>query len=130
MNRVQLVGRLGTEPCGGVVNGNVFSNLSVGTSEVYYNREGVKMRSTTWHRVICWGRIAEFANEFLYTGRLVVVEGRLQHRHYTDREGVARVAVEVVAQRLTALDSRPQWMASRDNGEARNGTQSCQTMQQ
>ncbi len=114
MNKVQLVGRLGNEPRGGVVNGYVFSNLSVGTNEFYRNKDGVKMQRTTWHRVTCWGRIAEFSNEYLCTGRLVMVEGRLQHRQYVDREGITRTVVEVVAQRVTALDARPQWMSEQE----------------
>jgi single-strand DNA-binding protein len=130
MNRVQLIGRLGREPRGGVAGRHVYSNLSIATNEYFYNKEGMKIEQTTWHRVTCWGRIAEFSNEYLCTGRLVLVEGRLQNRQYTDSEGVARVVVEVVAQRITALDSRPQWMSEQEHVGDQHVDHVNQTLQQ
>lgn len=107
MNNVQLVGRLGAMPRGGVVNGSCFSNLSIATNESYNNRDGERVTHTAWHRVVCWGRIAEFSNEYLTTGRLVLVEGRLQYRRYVDAHGVERTVTEIVARRVQALDARP-----------------------
>lgn len=107
MNAVTLIGRLGTEPRGGVVNGSCFSNLSLATNEVYIDRNGERVQHTAWHRVVCWGRIAEFANEYLTTARLVLVEGRLQYRRYIDAHGVERVVTEIIARRVQALDAKP-----------------------
>lgn len=107
MNNVQLVGRLGAMPRGGVVNGSCFSNLSIATNEAYINRDGERVQHTAWHRVVCWGRTAEFANEFLTTGRLVLVEGHLRYRQYTDQQGLVRNVTEIVARRVQALDAKP-----------------------
>jgi len=107
MNNVQLVGRLGSMPRGGVVNGSCFSNLSIATNESYNNRDGERVTHTAWHKVVCWGRIAEFSNEYLTTGRLVLVEGRLQYRQYTDQQGIVRNVTEIIARRVQALDAKP-----------------------
>ena len=106
MNAVTLVGRLGAEPRGGVVNGSCFSNLSLATNEVYIDRNGERVTHTTWHRVVCWGRVAEFANEFLSVGRLVLIEGSIRHRRYVDAQGVERVVTEIIARRVQALDAK------------------------
>ena len=107
MNRAQLIGRVGAEPRGGVVNGQSYSNLAIATNEEFVDRSGLEVKRTTWHRVICWGGMAEFANTYLVTGRLVYVEGRIQHRYYVDPCGIERCSTEIVASLLRALDPRP-----------------------
>lgn len=107
MNRSQLIGRIGAEPRGGVVNGQTYSNLAIATNEAFVDRSGMEVRRTTWHRVVCWGGMADFANNYLITGRLVYVEGRIQHRFYVDQYGLERCSTEIVASLLRALDPRP-----------------------
>jgi len=104
---VQLIGRVGAEPRGGVVNGQCYSNLAIATNEAFVDRSGLEVKRTTWHRVVCWGGMADFANNYLITGRLVYVEGRIQHRYYVDPYGLERCSTEIVASLLRALDPRP-----------------------
>jgi len=52
--------------------------------------------------------MADFANNYLITGRLVYVEGRIQHRFYVDQYGLERCSTEIVATLLRALDPRPE----------------------
>jgi len=49
----------------------------------------------------------EFANTYLATGRLILVEGSIRNRRYTDAQGIERSVTEIIAFRLTALDTRP-----------------------
>ena len=108
MNRVQLIGRVGAEPRGGVVKGQTFSNLAIATNESFVDRSGMEVKRTTWHRVVCWRGMADFANNYLITGRLVYVEGRIQYRFYVDQYGLERCSTEIVATLLRALDPRPE----------------------
>lgn len=55
--------------------------------------------------VVCWSHTAEFASRYLDKGRQIVVEGRINTRKYTDKDGKNRKAVEVVASRLYFADS-------------------------
>src|SRR5690606_25489478 len=61
---------------------------------------------TEWVRVSCFGRTAENAGRHLAKGRQVYVEGRMQTREYTDKEGAKRWSTEVVAHTLTFLGGR------------------------
>lgn len=108
MNRAQLIGRVGAEPRGGVANGQTYSNLAIATNESFVDRSGMEVKRTTWHRVVCWRGMADFANNYLITGRLVYVEGRIQHRFYVDQYGLERCSTEIVATLLRALDPRPE----------------------
>ena len=55
--------------------------------------------------IVCWGKTAEFACQFLTKGRQIVVEGRISTRKWTDADGKNRKAVEVTASRLHFADS-------------------------
>ncbi len=88
MNRAELIGRLVYDPRGGMVRGNTYRNIPIATLEDHTDRHGQRTQRTTWHRSVCWGRLAEFANQYLCNGRLVFVEGRINHRTYTDKDGV------------------------------------------
>jgi single-strand DNA-binding protein len=93
-----------------VANGQSYSNLSIGTSESFVDRAGMEVKRTTWHRVVCWRGMADFANNYLIPGRLVYVEGRIQHRFYVDQYGLERCSTEIVATLLRALDPRPEYL--------------------
>lgn len=105
VNKVILVGRLGTDPeLHQFDEGRAKCTLSLATSRHYKNREGEKQEETTWHRVVCWGRQAEVCNSYLSKGRRIYVEGRMDHRSYTDKEGQKRYISEVVGNQLVFLD--------------------------
>src|SRR5262249_29734398 len=57
-------------------------------------------------RVVLFGRQAEIAGEYLKKGRSVYIEGRLQTRKYTDKDGVEKYSTEIVADRMQLLGSR------------------------
>ena len=67
---------------------------------------GEKKERTEWHRVVVWGKQAEIAGEYLRKGRPVFVEGSMQTREWTDRDGNKRYTTEVKAQRFQMLGGR------------------------
>ena len=81
---------------------------------------GEKQEQTEWHRVAMFGKTAEIAGEYLKKGSQVYIEGKLQTRKWTDKEGQERYTTEVVIPRfggaLTMLDGR-----SGSGGEAGAG---------
>ncbi|HEY8478074.1 MAG TPA: single-stranded DNA-binding protein [Chloroflexota bacterium] len=87
--------------------GRPVTTFSVACSRVFTGRDGERREETQWFTVVTWGRLAETCSSYVSKGRKVFVEGRLQLREWTDREGQRRTAVEVVASDVQLLDSRP-----------------------
>jgi single-strand DNA-binding protein len=107
LNKVMIIGRLGRDPeLRYTQNGQPVSNFTVATSENYVDRDGNKQEKTEWHRIVVWGKQAEFAANYLGKGRLVFIEGSLQTRQWEDQQGQTRYTTEIKAQRIQFLDSK------------------------
>ena len=104
VNKSIIIGNLGRDPELRHTNGGkAVCNLAVATS--YKPKDGEEQ--TEWHRVTVWGNQAEDCGKFLEKGRQVYVEGRLQTRKYTDKQGVEKYATEIVAERVQFLGGKP-----------------------
>ncbi len=103
MNNVNLIGRLTRDP--EVRTTAEDTPVAVLRLAVPRRRSG-EDAGAVFVDVVCFARQAEAAEEYLYKGRRVAVEGRLEHREWTDPDGVARSRHEVVATRLEFLDAR------------------------
>jgi single-strand DNA-binding protein len=107
VNKVILIGNLGRDPeTRYTTGGDAVTNLRLATTETWKDKSGEKQEKTEWHSVVLFGRQAEIAGEYLKKGRSVYIEGRLQTRKYTDKEGVEKYATEIVADRMQLLGSR------------------------
>ena len=106
VNKVILLGNLGRDPeTRYTAGGDAVTNLNIATSEQWKDKSGEKQERTEWHRVVLFGRQAEVAGEYLKKGRSVYVEGRLQTRKYTDKDGVEKYSTEIVGDRMQLLGS-------------------------
>lgn len=104
VNRVFLVGHVGGDPeVRQTPSGTAVANLSLATNEVRRNKGGEDIESTEWHRIVVWGKQAEFVQSYVKKGQLLFIEGRLQTRKWEDRNGVERRTTEVVSETLTML---------------------------
>jgi single-strand DNA-binding protein len=107
VNKVILIGNLGRDPeTRYTTGGDAICNLNIATSEQWKDTSGEKQEKTEWHRVVLFGRQAEIAGEYLKKGRSVYIEGRLQTRKYTDKDGVEKYSTEIVGDRMQLLGSR------------------------
>ncbi|MGE4551941.1 MAG: single-stranded DNA-binding protein [Desulfovibrionaceae bacterium] len=108
LNKVMLIGRLGQDPkLSYTQSGQSVANFTMATDESYKDKtSNQKVERTEWHRVVAWGRTAEFCSNYLSKGRLVFVEGKLQTRKWQDQQGQDRWTTEVVANNIEFLDSR------------------------
>jgi single-strand DNA-binding protein len=107
VNKVILLGNLGRDPeTRYTTGGDAVTNLRIATSEQWKDKSGEKQERTEWHSVVLFGRQAEVAGEYLKKGRSVYIEGRLQTRKYTDKEGVEKYSTEIVADRMQLLGGR------------------------
>ena len=104
VNKVILLGNLGRDPeTRYTTGGDAVTNLNIATSEQWKDKNGEKQERTEWHRVVLFGRQAEIAGEYLKKGRSVYIEGRLQTRKYTDKDGVEKYSTEIVADRMQLI---------------------------
>jgi single-strand DNA-binding protein len=104
VNKVILLGNLGRDPEVRFTQGGTpVANFTMATTERWNDPSGEKKEKTEWHRIVVWGKQAEIAGEYLKKGRPVFVEGSLQTREWTDRDGNKRYTTEVRAQRLQLL---------------------------
>jgi single-strand DNA-binding protein len=104
VNKVILVGHVGADPEPRYTSaGTAVVNLRMATNEVWRDAEGKDQDQTEWHRVVLWGKQAEFAANYIKKGQLVCIEGRLQTRTWVDRDKIERRTTEVRTNIITPL---------------------------
>lgn len=107
VNKVFLVGHVGSDPeVRYTPSGTAVANMSLATNEVRRDKEGTETDLTEWHRLVVWGKQAEFAGNYVKKGQLLFIEGRLQTRNWQDRNGVDRRTTEIVTETLTMLGAK------------------------
>jgi single-strand DNA-binding protein len=107
MIRVSLIGNLGKDPeVRHSAGGTAVCNLRVACTERAKNKAGEWEDHTEWIGVVCFGKTAENAAQFLAKGRQVYAEGRLQNREWTDKGGQKRTDMEVLADRVVFLGGK------------------------
>jgi single-strand DNA-binding protein len=108
VNKVILIGNLGRDPeTRYMPNGEAVTNVTLATTETWKDRtSGERQEKTEWHRVTFYRRLAEIAGEYLKKGSQVYVEGRLETRKWTDKEGKDRYTTEIIASEMKMLGSR------------------------
>lgn len=99
VNKVILVGNLGRDPeIRSTQGGSKLANFSVATSETWSDRQsGERRERTQWHRIVIYNeRLVEVAEKYLRKGMKVYLEGALESRQFTDKNGQERETTEVV----------------------------------
>ncbi|PTN12993.1 single-stranded DNA-binding protein [Nitrosomonas aestuarii] len=124
VNKVILIGNLGRDPeTRYMSSGDAVTNITLATTEVWKDRNGEKQEKTEWHRVTFYRKLAEIAGEYLKKGRSVYIEGKLETRKWTDKNGMDRYTTEIIATDMKMLGSR----AGSDNFDSsdRNANESA-----
>ncbi len=106
LNNVILIGRLTQDPELRYTSGEgvAVTNFTIAVDRPFPNQQGE--READFIRIVAWRKQAENIANYLKKGSLCAVEGRLQIRSYDDREGIRRIAAEVVARNVQFLDRR------------------------
>ena len=108
LNKIQVMGHLGKDPDTKFLqDGTAVTNFSVAATEKWKDKNsGERKEKTEWFNVQAWRKLAEICGQYLYKGALVFVEGKLQTRDWTDRDGVKRYTTEVIASEVKFLSKR------------------------
>jgi single-strand DNA-binding protein len=104
VNKAILVGNLGRDAeMRFTAGGTPVATVSLATTDRYTDRDGQKREDTQWHRIVIWGKTAESLHEYLTKGKQIYVEGRIQTREWTDKEGKTQKTTEIRADRIVLL---------------------------
>ncbi|GAB4208243.1 MAG: single-stranded DNA-binding protein [Bacteroidia bacterium] len=104
VNKVILIGNVGRDPEIRYMNNNVpKATFVMATHEYFKDSQGKKVEQTEWHNIVCWRALAEIAQKILKKGMKVYVEGRLQTRHWVDKNGNKRHITEIVADNFIVI---------------------------
>lgn len=128
VNKAILVGNLGRDAeMRFTAGGTPVATVNMATTERFTDRDGNKKEDTQWHRVVIWGKTAESLHEYLTKGKSIYVEGKIQTRKWTDKDGHEKYTTEIKADRVVLLgggggdrgggrSSRPQYEGSDQGG--------------
>ncbi len=125
-NKVQLIGRLGQDPeIRTLESGKKVAHFNIATNESYRNSEGTKIDETTWHSIVAWNSLAELVSRYLSKGKEVCIEGRINYRTYSDKNGMQKNVTEIVATDLVMLGQtgKARELTGDDHGEELVGEQ-------
>ncbi|MFT5643687.1 MAG: single-strand DNA-binding protein [Janthinobacterium sp.] len=108
VNKVIIVGNLGRDPeMRYMPSGDAIANIAVATSYKSKDRNtGEQKELTEWHRISFFGKMAEVVGQYMKKGSSIYVEGRLQTRKWTDKDGVEKYATDIVAENMQMLGGR------------------------
>ena len=119
VNKVILVGRLGRDPeTRYMPNGDAITNFSLATDEQWRDRNGERQTRTEWHNVSLYGKLGEIANQYLRKGSQVFIEGKIQSRKYTGKDGIERMAYDIIGNEMKMLGNRNDGSDSGNNNAA------------
>lgn len=106
-NSVRLIGHLGDIPkIRKLDSEKSVANFSIATNENYRDHAGNKMSETTWHKLVAWGKQAEFAEKYLKKGTEVAIEGKLTNRSFEDKNGETHFISEIIVNEIMIFDKK------------------------
>src|SRR5690242_2776782 len=106
LNRIFLIGHLGRDPeMSFTPSGKALTKFSLAVNRPSRGSKegGERQEETDWFNIVTWDRLAEICNNSLRKGSKVFIEGRIESRKYTDKNGVERTAWDVTANDLRFL---------------------------
>jgi len=123
INKVILIGNLGTNPeLRYASGGDAILNLSIATSETWTDKNtGQKQEKTEWHRVVLFGKLAELVAKYCNKGSKLYIEGKLQTRKWTNKEGKDQYTTEII---VSGFNGTVQMLDSINEGNVKTTTPS------
>ncbi len=106
-NRVSLIGHVGQDPEVKVLeNGSKLVKFSLATNDWYYDKDGRKIEETAWHRLIAFGKTAEFIEQYVQKGSKLAVDGQITYRQFENNEGQTVYLTEIRVSEVMLLDPK------------------------
>lgn len=104
LNKVFLIGRLTKDPeTRFMQDGEAVCNFGLATNETWKDKSGKKQEKAEFHNITTYRRLAEIAGQYLKKGSQVYLEGKIQSRKYTGKDGIERTAYEIICHEMKML---------------------------
>jgi single-strand DNA-binding protein len=101
VNKVILVGRLTRDPeIRTTPGGQSVATIALATNSFWTDKTGNRQDKTEYHNIILWGKLSEIAGQYLVKGQECYIEGRLQTRSYTAKDGTEKRVTEVIGENM------------------------------
>jgi len=101
LNKAIIIGNLTQDPeVRQTATGQSVASFAVATNRVWKDNQGQKQTQAEFHNIVAWGRLSEIVGQYLTRGGLVMVEGRIQTRNWTDQQGVKHWKTEIIAENI------------------------------
>ena len=113
LNKAILIGNIGSDPeIRTVGNGGKVATFSLATGRTWNDQAGAKQEKTEWHRCVVWNNskgsgLADVVERYVKKGEKIYVEGEIEYRQWTDKEGQTRYTTEIRVRELMLLGGRP-----------------------
>ena len=120
VNKVIIIGNLGNDPdMRYMPSGEAVANLSIATSETWTDRNtGAKREKTEWNRVVAFRKLAEIIGQYCKKGDQIYIEGKLQTRKWSDKNGQDHYTTEIIADQMQMLGGKE---GERSSGQTKGG---------
>lgn len=116
VNKAIIIGNAGKDPETKYTEAGVaVCTLTLATKHSWKEKDGQRQEKTEWHRVVFWAKLAEIVDKYVKKGSQVYIEGRIETRKWTDKNGNNKYTTEIVADQMQMLSGRPK--AEIDNDE-------------
>lgn len=107
LNKVQLIGNMTRDPeLRYTPQGTAVCTFGLATNRQWTTEAGEQREEAEFHRIVAWNKLAEICSQLLFKGRRIFVEGRLQTRQWTGKDGAPRQTTEIVISDMIILDSK------------------------
>lgn len=126
LNKAMLIGALGRDPeIRTTQQGMKIAQLSIATSESWRDKaSGEKKEKTEWHRIVIFGdQLAGICEKYLHKGDKIYIEGAIETRKWTDKDGTDKYTTEIV---LRPFNGKITMLETKRSGEASSGGESSQ----
>ena len=116
VNKVLIIGNAGKDPeTKYTESGTAVCTLTMATKHSWKEKDGQRQEKTEWHRVVFWGKLAEIVDKYVKKGSQVYVEGRIETRKWTDKNGHDKYTTEIVADQMQMLSGKPKAEVDNDD---------------
>lgn len=105
LNRIEVLGNVGADPeVESTPKGTRRAKVSLATNRTYRDGDGRKQEQTEWHRLTLWGKLADIAERYIFTGTRLYAAGRIHYFQWEPEPGQTRTGVEIVVSDILLLD--------------------------
>lgn len=101
LNKAFVLGNVTREPeVRSLPSGQQVTNFSIATNRFYTSSSGEKKQEAEFHNIVCFGKLADISSRYLNKGSLVLIEGRIKTRNWTNTQGVKQYKTEIIAETM------------------------------